>query len=114
MPAQKRHKTAYPGVYYIEGKEIGSQKTERIYYIMYRKNGKQIHEKAGRQSKGDRTPARANNLRAEKIKGRELSNKERRAAEKAQKEAEKAFEEADADKWTLNRLWAEYKKINRV
>ena len=33
MPTQKRHKTKYPGVYYIDGKAIGSNKTERIYYM---------------------------------------------------------------------------------
>jgi hypothetical protein len=56
MPAQKRHKTKYPSVYYIKGKEVGSNKTEKIYYIMYRKDGKQIHEKAGRQYQDDMTP----------------------------------------------------------
>ena len=103
MPAQKRYKTIYPGVYFIKGKAIGSQKTERIYYIMYRKNGKQIHEKAGRQFQDDMTAARANSLRSEKIEGRQLSNKEKREDEKARKEAE-------TNKWTVNRLWVEYKK----
>jgi integrase len=103
MPAQKRYKTKYPGIYFIEGKAVASQKMERIYYMMYRKEGKQIHEKAGRQFQDDMTAAKANSLRAEKIKGRKLSNKERRKVENAQKEAE-------ADKWTVERLWKEYKK----
>lgn len=42
MPAQKRYKTKYPGIYFIEGKAVASQKMERIYYMMYRKEGKQI------------------------------------------------------------------------
>ena len=105
MPAQKRYKTIYPGVYYIEGRAIGSQKKERIYYIMYRKDGRQIHEKAGRQFQDNMTAAKANNIRTDKIEGRQLSNKERRENEKAQ-------EEADANKWTINRLWVEYKKNN--
>ncbi len=31
MAKLKRYKTDYPGVYYIEGKAIGSDKIERIY-----------------------------------------------------------------------------------
>jgi len=62
MPAQKRYKTKYPGVYYIQGKSVGTNKTEKIYYIVYRKKGKQIDEKAGRQYQDDMTPARAASL----------------------------------------------------
>lgn len=101
MPAQKRHKTKYAGVYYIEGKAIGSNKTERIYYITYRRNGKQIHEKAGRTSQDDMTPARASGLRADRIAGKEPTNKERRKSERAAKlEAE--------GKWTIDRLFRSY------
>lgn len=104
MPAQKRHKLEkYPGVYYIDAKKIGSNKMERIYYIMYRKNGKLIEEKAGRQSVDDMTPARAANLRAQRIEGGQLSNKEKR-------ELEEQRGKAEAAKWTVERLWNEYKK----
>jgi integrase len=48
------------------------------------------------------TPARAVRIRSDKIEGRQLSNKERRRAEKARKEAENS-------KWTIERLWREYK-----
>jgi integrase len=102
MPAQKRYKTKYPGVYYIKGKSIGTNKPERIYYVMYRKNGKQIQEKAGRQFQDDMTAARAAQIRARRITGDELSNKERRGLEIEQKNAEAA-------KWTVNRLWEEYR-----
>jgi integrase len=105
MPAQKRHKTKYPGVYYIDGKTIGSNKNERIYYIVYRKNGKIIDEKAGRQFQDDMTPARAAQVRTNRIQGKELSNKEKRKAEKAAREAEKK-------RWTVTRLWDEYKDRN--
>jgi len=104
MPAQKRFKTKYPGVYYIHGKAVGTGKKERIYYVMYRKDGKQIHEKAGRQYQDDMTPARAAQVRTNRIQG-ELSNKERREAEKAAKEAEDT-------RWTISRLWVEYKTNN--
>lgn len=105
MPAQKRHKTKYPGVYFINGTAVGIKKTERIFYITYRKNGKQIHEKAGRQFQDDMTPARAATTRAAKVSGKQPSNKERRLAQKAEKEAR-------ANKWTVDRLWEEYKKQN--
>ena len=102
MPTLKRYKTKYPEVFYIMGKAAGTGKPERIYYIRYRKNGKRIEEKAGRQYQDDMTPARAAQIRTNRIQG-EMSNKEKREAEKAQKEAE-------AGKWTINRIWAEYKK----
>jgi integrase len=105
MPAQKRYKTKYPGVYYINGKVVGSNKDEKIYYIVYRKDGKQIDEKAGRQFQDDMTPARAAQARTNRIQGKELSNKEQREAEKAAKEAEKK-------RWTVSRLWKEYKARN--
>jgi integrase len=103
MPAQKRHKTKYPGVYYIEGKAVGSNKIEKIYYIAYRKDGKQIHEKAGRQGKDDMTPARAAGIRAERIAGKQPTNKERRRKEREAKKAEKA-------KWTIDRIFDSYIK----
>jgi integrase len=105
MPAQNRYKTKYPGVYYINGKAVGSDKNEKIYYIVYRKNGKQIDEKAGRQFQDDMTPSRAAQARANRIQGKELSNKEQREAEKAAREAEKK-------RWTVSRLWDKYKGNN--
>lgn len=102
MPAQKRHKTRYAGVYYIQGKAVGSNKAERIYYIMYRKDGRQVHEKAGRQYKDDMTPARASGLRSARIESRQSTNREKR-------EAEEAAKRAAENKWLIDRLWNEYK-----
>ena len=104
MPKLQRHKTKYPETFYIMGKAAGTGKPERIYYIRYRKDGKRIEEKAGRQFQDDMTPARAAQVRTNRIQG-ELSNKERREAEKAAKEAEDT-------RWTVSRLWEEYKKNN--
>ena len=99
MPRQKRIWTKIPGVYYIEGK--GARGPEKIYYIVYRRLGKLIEEKAGRQFQDDMTPTRAAKLRAQRIEGDILPNKERREAKrKVQKELQ--------DKWTLNRLWEYY------
>ncbi len=79
MPAKKRFKTKYPGVYYIEGKTVGSGKKERIYYIVYRKDGKQIEEKTGRRFLDGMTPARASKIRAECKEGTRLPRKGRKS-----------------------------------
>lgn len=102
MPAQTRHTTKYPGVYFIVGTAIATGKPDKIYYIDFRKDGKRIQEKAGRQSE-DMTPARASQKRADKIKGRVPTNKEKREAEEAAKKAEE-------NRWTIERLWTEYKE----
>ena len=83
-------------------KPTGSKKEERIYYIMYRKNGKLIEEKAGRQYQNDMTPAKSATIRAQRIEGKQLSNKEKREAIETKKKAE-------INKWTVDRLWQEYK-----
>jgi len=95
MPKQDRIKTKYPGVYYV------TKGNEKIYYIYYRSNGKQIEEKAGRQYANDMTAARAAGIRADRSKGKEPSNNTRREQVKAAKLAE-------AGKMTLARLWKEY------
>jgi len=94
MPALKRIKTTYPGVFYIEGTSA-ARKPEKIFYIRYRKAGKLIEEKAGRQFQDDMTAARASLIRAERIEGKRLSRKEVRQA-------------AAEIKWTVGRLWQEY------
>jgi len=102
MPAQKRFKTNYPGVYYVEGTAIGTGKPEKIYYIRYRKSGKPLEEKAGRQFQDDMTPSRAASLRTRRIEG-ESSNRGRREATEAEKKAQ-------TNKWTIDRLWNLYKE----
>jgi len=91
----KRHKTNYPGVFYREVDRLGGPGKERVYYIVFKKNGKVFEEKVGRQYADDMTPARANGIRAERIEGRRKSRKEIR-------------EEAAAVKWTVGRLWKQY------
>jgi integrase len=97
MPKQPRVKTRYPGVYYIEGTSSNGR-SEKLYYIHYRKNGKLIEEKAGRQFKDDMTAAKAANLRTLKIEGDRPTNQERRDIQQESK-----------DIWTVNRLWETYK-----
>jgi integrase len=95
MPSLKRMKTNYPGVFYIEGAAVGSSRAEKIFYIRYRKAGKMIEEKAGRQFQDDMTPSRAARIRAERIEGKSLPRKEARKA-------------AAEIKWTVERVWQEY------
>jgi len=97
----KRHATKYPGVYYRLGTHHGTGKQEKIYYISFYRDGKRIEEKVGREKQDDMTPARAASIRARKIEG-EPTRKEVREAEQAEKQAE-------AERWTFNRLWEEYK-----
>ncbi len=101
MPRQKRFMTKYPGVYYI--KANGARGREKIFYIYYRHNGKQIEEKAGCQYADDMTDAKAAGIRADRMRNKAPSNTQRRASEKAAKLAA-------AGKWTLTKLWDEYSK----
>ena len=103
MAIRERFKTDYPGVFYIIGQSQVSNKEEKIYYIRFRKDGKETEEKAGRQFQDNMTPAKANTLRAEKIKGAKLTNQGKRAEAEAKKEAEQ-------NKWTVARLWNKYKE----
>lgn len=115
MPRQERHKTNYPGVYYIIGKHPSTGKPEKIYYITYRKNGKPVEEKAGRQYVNDMTPARAARLRTDKINGRVSSNKKARNAPVSSFNDlfdkyvnSKDYRSKDKDKWRYNRYIKSY------
>ncbi|MBW1953654.1 MAG: site-specific integrase [Deltaproteobacteria bacterium] len=101
----KRHKTNYPGVYYREVKRLGGAGTERVYYIVFKKDGKVYEEKVGRQYADDMTPARAARIRGERIEGKRPSRKEERERQQAEAEAEN-------NRWTFDRLWEEYKARN--
>jgi len=105
MSKVQRHKTDYPGVYSVMGIAVATGKPEKIYYIRYRKDGKLIEEKAGRQFQNDMTPAKASNLRGLRIDGKQPSNEEKR-------QADKEIKAAEVNKWTIDRLYAVYKKQN--
>lgn len=99
----KRFKTEYPGVFFREAVRIGGKGKEKIFYIVFKKNGKVHEEKVGRQYADDMTPARANIIRADRIEGRRMSRKEIREKDKS----------ADLA-WTLSRLWDEYELQKNV
>jgi integrase len=97
----KRHKTSYPGVFYREAERIGDPGLEKVYYIVFKQNGKVLEEKVGRQFVDDMTPARAAKIRGERIEGKRLSRKEAR-------ERQADLKKAEAARWTVSRLWQEY------
>jgi len=101
MPRQERKKTKYPGVYYVMGTDPKGQ-PEEIYYVVYRRGGKLVEEKAGRKGKDKMNAFKAHGIRNRRIQG-EPSNKERREAEKAAKAAE-------AGRWTIEKLWDSYRE----
>ena len=74
---------------------------ERVYYVVYKKDGKSCESKAGRQYADDMTPARAAFIRAEIIENKRLPRKQKRQKEAAEKKA------ADS-KWTVQRLFEKY------
>ncbi len=97
----KRIKTAYPGVYCrLTKRRDGGRGVEKVYYIVFKKKGKVYEEKAGRQFEDNMTPAKAALIRGERIEGKRLSRKEIKEIELGQK-------------WTIERLWEEYKKNNQ-
>lgn len=105
----KREKTKYPGVFFREVERIGGPGLEKVYYVVYKKAGKLVEEKAGRQFADDMTPARAAGIRAELIEGKRKTRKEIREEEEARKKEEEARKKEEENRWTFSRLWEEYK-----
>jgi len=101
----KRIKTDKPGVFYRLGQRIGGAGNEKIYYVIFKRNGKLCEEKVGRQYADQMTPARAAILRSDYIEGRKIPAKEERKKKLTEKEAEK-------NRPTISNLWKEYKEVN--
>lgn len=100
----KREKTKYQGVYFYLKKRLDSDVMERAYYIMYRQGGrgsKLIEEPVGRESEG-MTAAKAAHIRADRARGLEMPNAEKRKAEEAARLA-------DLSRPTIARLWSLYR-----
>ncbi len=55
---------------------------ERIYYIHYRRQGRKVMRRKGWLHADDMTEAKANTIRSDRIRGKELSNEQRREAQK--------------------------------
>ena len=101
----RRIKTSYPGIYYREVRRRGKRGTEKVYYIVFKKDGKVIEEKVGRQFVDAMTPAKAALIRGERVENKRLSPKEIKAEEQAKRKAEE-------NRWTIARIWNEYKSRN--
>jgi len=101
MSNLKRYPTKYPGVFYREAKRIGASGEERVYYIVFKKEGKVFEEKVGRQHADSMTPAKAAGIRAERIEGKRLSRKEVRERK------QEAMNQP-----TIQKLWDSYKDRN--
>lgn len=93
------------GVFYRIAKRIGGPGTEKVYYVRYKKGGKIVEAKAGRQYKDGMTPAKAERYRTNLIEGREQTPQEKRAVRKATEDAEK-------NRWTIDKLWDLYSENN--
>jgi integrase len=97
MPKQIKRKTKYPGVYYaLKAGQNG--RTERIYYICYRKDGHLVEEVAGGQFQENMRPEGAAFLRMERLKG-----------DACPKDASREGLSPTEEVWTFNRLWDTYK-----
>lgn len=92
MPAFKRYTTGKPGVFYRLAKRLGGNGKERIYYVVYKDNGKLNEVKAGRQYADNMTAARAAILRADLIEKRIKPRQEVRKEEAAKPTIKKLYE----------------------
>jgi integrase len=106
LPKAQFHKTGRRGVVYLEAGD-----GERHYYIRYRTAGphgwRQHFERATPPPGVRMTAAKADQLRQDKARGKELPNRERRAAQrKAKEEARKKKVETFGDLFTA---YLEYK-----
>lgn len=103
MSTKRKKVEKYAGIYYRDIPRLDGQGLERMYYVTYRRGGREapvIEEPVGRASEGW-TPAKVNIERSRRIAGGEYgqSNKERREAAKA--ELQKKCQ-------TLEHLWQNY------
>ena len=104
MKKTKREKSQkYAGVYF----RLDSAFKERTYYIVYRQGGREaklIEEPVGKASCG-MTEAKAALIRADRIRGKDKSNTEKRKEFAESRQAER-------DRWTLDRIWQAYQEAH--
>ena len=98
MKEYSRQKTDYTGVYFRVAKRQSKKGEEKIFYIVFKKDGVVHEEKVGRQYADGMTAAQANRIRSARIDGKQKSRKELREDAKEAKQAE-------TSKMTIERLW---------
>ncbi len=91
-----RFKTKYPGIFFRERQRPGGTGTEKVFYVVFKRDGKMIEEKVGCQYADDMTPAKAATKRGQLMEGKLATRTEKRT-EKLKKV------------WTIEELWQEYK-----
>lgn len=91
-------KTGRKGVFYRIKVSKSTKKEEKIFYIQYYGPDKKRHLEVVGSSLKDMTAAKASNIRAMRIMGKEMSNNEKREVQKEENNI-----------WTISRLWKEYK-----
>jgi integrase len=99
-----RVKTDYPGVYYRLVDRIGRKGKERVFYVTFKRDGKTIETKVGRQYADDMTAAKASRLRGHLIEGVVKTRKETQEFEAAQKKVSATLAEA----------WPEYLEAKKA
>ena len=72
----KRYNTPYTGVFYRLAKKQRRKGQEKVYYIVFQKDGITVEEKVGRQFKDNMTPAKASKIRADCMDGKRLPRRE--------------------------------------
>jgi len=92
----ERISTNYVGVFYRERKRQGGPGTEKVYYAVFKRDGKVVEAIVRRQYRDNMTPAKANLKRGEMIEGRTATRVEERA-------------EVKIKVWTFAAIWEEYK-----
>jgi integrase len=80
---------------------------EKVYYIYARIGGQVREEKVGREVEDKVTAAIAARILSQRIEGTRKSPKEIREEAKA---AAEAAQQAEANRWTISRLWKSYKE----
>lgn len=106
----KRIKTKYPGVFYRESNRIGGSGPEKVFYIVFKKKGQVFEESVGSYRTKKMTAAKANNIRGQIIGGKRLTKRDKKILEKKQEELKAQQEKDENNKYTINKLWKEYKK----
>ena len=91
----KRYKTKYPGVYYINGRSLEKGTKEKVYYIVFRKNGKLIEEKTGHQFHDKMTPSQASRIRDQKIAGKLPLNRDQKKPSARHDSVNKSLKKVD-------------------
>lgn len=103
MPSKKRQKIqGYKGVYFNEKILPPDGGTEKVYYIRYWKDGRQVEEKAGSQYRDNMTAAKAFHIRCLRMDGLDATNSEKKSSR---------HEAAEAVPFTFDDAWKIFEEV---